>query len=183
MSSNRSASPTESGGAPLNNFSHCHDGILKHLNTMADLPDLVLAAERARKVADDVRHFFRNVIYNHHEEEERVLFEAVLASANEGEELAKVKAIADRLTREHRQVEAMYVKLEPELKKMGKGQACNFDNAAIEQLVRLYKAHAEFEETEFLPLSHTILSRNSNHMAALGLSLHIRHVSIPTSPT
>lgn len=30
-------------------------------------------------------------------------------------------------------------------------------------------------ETEFLPLSQTILGRNSNHMAALGLSLHMRH--------
>ena len=27
----------------------------------------------------------------------------------------------------------------------------------------------------FLPLSQTILGRNSNHMAALGVSLHMRH--------
>jgi len=40
-----------------------------------------------------------------------------------------------------------------------------------------YRAHAWFEEQEFLPLSQTILSRNPNHMAALGLSLHMRHQS------
>jgi hypothetical protein len=39
-----------------------------------------------------------------------------------------------------------------------------------------YTAHAQFEEAEFLPLAQTILGRNSNHMAALGLSLHMRHV-------
>jgi hypothetical protein len=38
-----------------------------------------------------------------------------------------------------------------------------------------YKAHAAYEEAEFLPLSETILSRNSNHMAALGMSIHMRH--------
>ena len=38
-----------------------------------------------------------------------------------------------------------------------------------------YQAHARFEEQEFLPLSEKILSRNGDHMAALGLSLHMRH--------
>lgn len=181
--SNPNAPQGESANAPIENFSHCHDGIISHLATMAELPDLLTAAERARKVAEDTRNFFRNVIYNHHDEEERVLFEAVLASAAEGEELARVKSITDRLSQEHRAVEAMYIKLEPDLKKMAKGQACHLDVATIETLVREYRAHAEFEEAEFLPLSQTILSRNSNHMAALGLSLHVRHVSLSPSPT
>ena len=45
----------------------------------------------------------------------------------------------------------------------------------LQRLIGEYKAHAAFEEAEFLPLSETILSRNSNHMAALGMSLHMRH--------
>lgn len=181
MTSQTSQAP--SADEPLDNFSHCHDGILKQLKTMGELPELAAAAERARKVAESTHRFFREVICNHHEEEERVLFEAVLASAAEGEELDLVKAITGQLTREHRAVEAMFGKLEPDLKKMAKGQPCHLDKAAIEQLVHNYSAHAEFEETEFLPLSHTILSRNSNHMAALGLSLHVRHVSLDPSPT
>lgn len=180
---NLPASQDESANAPIENFSHCHDGIISQLKAMADLPDLAVAAERARQVAEDTRQFFRNVIYNHHDEEERVLFEAVLTSASEGDELTRVKAITDRLTREHRAVEAMYVRLEPELKKMSKGQVCHLDTAAIDILVREYRAHAAFEEAEFLPLSKIILSRNSNHMAALGLSLHVRHVTLSASPT
>lgn len=39
-----------------------------------------------------------------------------------------------------------------------------------------YQRHASVEETEFLPLAQEILERNSNHLAALGLSLHMRHV-------
>ena len=168
---------------PLDNFSHCHDGIIRHLLTMDTLTGLAHAAERARQVAEEIRRFFHDVIYNHHEEEERALFEAVLASAREGEEFDRVQAIARRLTQEHRQVEAMYVQLEPELKKMAKGQSCRIDQADIDTLVQQYRAHADFEEREFLPLSYAILSRNHNHMAALSLSLHVRHVALSASPT
>lgn len=169
--------------APITNFSHCHDGILNQLTKMAELPALALTAERARTWAEATRTFFRSVVYEHHQEEERALFEAVLASATPGEELARVTAITTRLTQEHRLVEAQFARLEPQLKKMAKGQACAIDAAAVAALVRDYQAHAAFEEAEFLPLSEAILSRNSNHMAALGLSLHIRHVAVAASPT
>lgn len=173
----------DASNAPITNFSHCHEGILVQLAKMGELPALAAVAERARSWAETTRSFFRSVVFEHHQEEERALFEAVLASATPVEELARVQAITTRLTQEHRQVEAMFVKLEPQLKKMAKGQPCDIDTAAVEALVRVYQAHAAFEEAEFLPLSETILSRNSNHMAALGLSLHIRHVSVAASPT
>jgi hypothetical protein len=46
----------------------------------------------------------------------------------------------------------------------------------VQRLVTEYQGHAQYEEVEFLPLAEQILGRNSNHMAALGLSLHMRHV-------
>ena len=52
----------------------------------------------------------------------------------------------------------------------------------VHQLVTAYAAHAGYEEKEFLPLSQTILGRNSNHMAALGLSLHMRHTPLDIKP-
>lgn len=169
--------------APIANFTHCHDGILSQLRKMADLPELLQAAEHARAQAAGTRTFFRQVVFEHHQEEERALFEAVLASADEGDELARVKALTDRLTGEHRQIEAQFARLEADLKKMAAGQPCPLDCEALEALVTQYRAHAELEEREFLPLSQRILSRNSNHMAALGLSLHMRHIAQPPSPT
>lgn len=183
MTSSSPSPQTEPASAPIHSFSHSHDSIIRHLQAMAELPELMRAAERARKVAEDTRNFFRNVIFEHHQEEERALFEAVLASADEGDELTEVKAATDRLTREHRTVEALCKHLEPELKKMAKGQPCDLDIAGIETLIREYSAHARYEEDEFLPKSEVILSRNPNHMAALGLSLHVRHVSMDASPT
>ena len=47
--------------------------------------------------------------------------------------------------------------------------------ADLSRLVSQYRAHAQFEEQEYLPLAQQILGRNGNHMAALGLSLHMRH--------
>jgi len=183
MTSASSSSAVPSNDAPISNFSNCHEGILICLQQMGELPALALTAERARKLAGDTRTFFRDVVHEHHQEEERALFEAVLASAEPGQELDQVTAITLRLTREHRQVEAGFAKLEPELKKMTKGLACDIDRAAVATLVREYRAHAAFEEAEFLPMAQRILSRNSNHMAALGLSLHVRHVASSPSPT
>ncbi len=166
----------ERSDAPIANFSDCHVGILSHLAALGGLPALLEPAARALKIADETLSFFRDAVYEHHAEEERELFPAVLASAAPGDELARVKALVERLTREHRQVEAAWARLTPTLKKIAKGQIVDLDSSAVEALVRDYSAHAAFEEAEFLPLCQTILSRNSDHMAALGLSLHMRHL-------
>lgn len=161
--------------APLTNFAHCHEGILKRLNAMDELPALLEPAARARQIAEQSLEFFREAIFEHHLEEERELFPAVLASAQPGEELEKVKAMVKRLTEEHRMVEALWKRLEKGLKPVAKGHSTDLDVTEVHRLVEEYTAHARFEEAEFLPLSEIILGRNSNHMAALGLSLHMRH--------
>lgn len=162
--------------APIASFSQCHVGILSHLTAFGSLPRLLEPAVRARNIAEDTLGFFQDVVLEHHAEEERELFPAVLASAAQGDELARVKSIVERLTREHRQVESTWAKLKPQVKKIARGETADLDTSAVEALVRDYGAHAAFEEAEFLPLCQAILGRNSNHMAALGLSLHMRHV-------
>jgi hemerythrin-like domain-containing protein len=162
--------------APISNFSDCHVGIVKRLKALDELPALLEPAARARQIAEDSLEFFREAIFEHHLEEERELFPAVIASAQPGEELAKVKAMAKRLTDEHRAIEALWKQLEKGLKPVAKGHSTNLDVSELHRLVTEYQAHASFEETEFLPLAEQILSRNSNHMAALGMSLHMRHV-------
>lgn len=166
---------------PIQDFSNCHSGILKKLDMLGELPALLDAASRARQIAATALEFFREAIFEHHLDEERELFPAVLASAEQGAEYERVQAIAKRLTDEHRELEASWKRLEPELRRVAKGQDSRLDVADVERLVVRYKAHARYEEAEFLPLSETILGRNSRHMAALGLSLHMRHT--PTKPT
>lgn len=160
---------------PLMNFSNCHVGIVSQLDRLGQLPALLAPAELARKTAEGALAFFPKAMYAHHAEEEQELFPAVRASAHPGEERLRVERLIERLTAQHRELERLWESVEPELRKVAKGQSTQLDVVRLNDLVDLYQAHAQFEEADFLPLSHTILGRNSNHMAALGLSLHMRH--------
>jgi hemerythrin-like domain-containing protein len=166
---------SKSGHSPIDDFSQCHAGILGRLQALDTLPALLEPAARARQIAADTLSFFREAVFEHHAEEENELFPAVLASAHKGAERDKVQAIVAELTAEHRQVEAAWSKLEPKLKAVAKGHEVDMDSADISALVRTYQAHARYEEDVFLPLSQAILGRDSNHLAALGMSMHMRH--------
>lgn len=176
MSTTVPSAPPDGANAPIAGFSLCHVGIIDHLDALAELPALMAPAQRARKLAHDMLQFFDAVILEHHAEEERELFPAVLQSAAHGEERTRVETMAERLTAEHRQIEAWWSRIKPQLKHIAKGQDTELDTVAVAQMVNEYHAHAAFEESEFLPVAQQILGRNQNHMAALGMSLHMRHV-------
>lgn len=174
------SSPAKTDEAPLNTFTNCHAGILRHLADLGDLPLLLAPAQRARRIAEEALDFFRAAVFEHHAEEENELFPAVLKSARPGEERLRVQAMTERLTGEHRAIEALWKSLEPGLKQVAQGRDTRLETVDLERLVQQYAAHAAFEEAEFLPLSHAILGRDANHLQALGLSLHMRHLPPPS---
>lgn len=164
---------------PLTGFSQCHLGILSQLQAFEELPALQAAAAQAQTIATQTLALFHHAVYEHHADEERELFPAVLLSARRGEEADFAEAMVQRLTAEHRHIEMLWKKLEPAVKAVAKGRPIELDLGAVEELVRNYSAHARFEEEHFLPLAETVLRRNGNHMEALGLSLHLRHTPQP----
>lgn len=174
MSASDMPQPETGAADPLHQFSDCHAGILSHLSALAGLPALTRAAAQARRRAADTVAFFREVVHEHHAQEEKELFPAVRASAAPGDERRQVEQIVDRLTREHREIEACWARLEPVLKHVAKGHDVAVDDDAVGTLVSRYQGHASYEEQVFLPLSERILGRNGQHVAALGLSLHMR---------
>jgi hypothetical protein len=169
-----SAQPIEAE-TPLTTFTRCHLGILTDLESTARLPELVDAANQARQVAQATLDLFRHTIAPHHAEEEAELFPAVLQSADPVERRT-ARGMVDRLIAEHREVEALWKRLEPSVRAAARGHRTEVDAEAMEELVRAFLRHARYEETVFLPLAERILGRNGNHMAALGLALHLRHV-------
>lgn len=176
MNTTPAASPaTASDDSPVQDFSRCHAGILEQLHTLGELPALLEPVARARRIAGQALRFFRDVVIEHHREEEEELFPAVLASAVAGDERARVQQMVALLTAKHREVERHWQRLEPKLKAVARGQASDLDPGELQVLVDGYLAHARYEEDVFLPLSQTILGRNQNHLAALGLSMHLRH--------
>ena len=160
---------------PIADFSQCHAGIFRKLDQLGELPALLEPAARAREVAEKSLEFFREAIFEHHLDEERELFPAVLASCKDDAERARVQSMNKRLTDEHRELEKIWKSLESGLKKVVKGQFGDVDLSQVMRLVNQYRAHAQFEEQEYLPLAQQILGRDDNHMAALGMSLHMRH--------
>ena len=71
--------------------------------------------------------------------------------------------------------------LRPEVQAVAAGKAMagpDFE-PAVGRLVEAYLAHTQLEEEVFLPLADAILARNPNHLAALDLSLHMRHAPMP----
>jgi len=171
------SAPSDPDDAPLlDGFANCHVGIIASLNTFGELPALVEPAARARKIAEDTLQFFQTVVFDHHADEEKDLFPAVLARAAQGRERVEIQHLVSQLTAEHRSIESQWARLQPGIAKLAKGQAAELDAAEVADLVHRYTAHARFEEMEFLPRSAAILGRDSAEMAELGLALHMRHV-------
>jgi len=179
MTSHPAAHDPGHSSEPLTGFSRCHLGILSRLQAFEELPALQAAAAQAKTIATDTLALFHHAVLEHHADEERELFPAVLRSARRGAEAEEVQAMAQRLTAEHRQIESMWKKLEPVVRAVARSGSGELDLDAVEKLVQAYAAHARFEEEHFLPLAETILGRDGNHMAALGLSLHLRHAPQP----
>jgi hemerythrin-like domain-containing protein len=161
--------------APLGEFSNCHEGILTQLEAFEELPALVAAAARARERAAGALNLFEHVVMAHHGDEEGELFPAVLRWADPGEEHEQVKSMIKRLTAEHRAIEHLWRKHRPAVEAAAHGKAADLPREFATELVQAYVAHARFEEETFLPLARDILSRDSAHMSALGIALHMRH--------
>jgi len=104
-------STPQNNDAPIQDFSQCHAGIFKKLDMLGELPALLAPAARAREVAEKSLEFFREAIFEHHLDEERELFPAVIADAIKGEEFDKVQFMVARLTIEHRDLEAVWKRL------------------------------------------------------------------------
>jgi hemerythrin-like domain-containing protein len=162
---------------PIQDFADCHVGIVSTLGELASLSRPQRPSPQRSEAARRVLAFFRDVVSAHHLEEEHELFAAVLADAGPDDERAQVAALVNRLVDERRRLEALYAQIAPALSDIGRGKDAAMDDPTCSTLIAEYRAHADLEESIFLPLAQNTLGRNSDHMAALGLALHIRHAS------
>lgn len=163
----------------VDQFSHAHAGMVMQLDRLSTLPALLAPARMAQETARLAVEFFRVAVFEHHHEEEEALFPAVLESAQAGEERRKVHTLVESLTAEHRLMESIWRQLEPELKQIAQGTGLHINAPLLADLGARYQAHAQTEETQFLPLAESLLKRNGHHMAALELSVHMRHQPTP----
>jgi len=165
----------------LNEFSGCHEGIIKNfkqLKTLIELLDNEPGSKKIKPMAVKLLAFFEEVVLQHHAEEEQELFTLVMECAAKGDEASTARNYIKRLVAEHRQLEKMWQQIEGDVRRLSKGKQASLDRELALKLAKEYLQHAEFEEQEFLPLSAKILSKND--LSALGLSLHMRHLEAST---
>ncbi len=163
-------------------FSNCHIGIIKNFEQLQNLAATEIqnpVQPEIRESARKLHSFFRDVVLEHHAEEEQELFNVVTNCARSGEDAEQARILIKQLVAEHRQLEAQWKAIAPDIKRLAKGKFAALDQAAAMQLAQAYLAHARFEEAEFLPFSARVLGERG--LSSLGLSLHMRHadVSIP----
>jgi hemerythrin-like domain-containing protein len=161
--------------APLTGFTKTHMRFVAALHAALELPRLVESAARARAMAVDLVNMFEHGVMAHHMDEEIDLFPVVQRCAFPGEERHKVESMVAQLVREHRELNALWLRLEPSVREVGAGATPPIDNDLLEDLVGHFFAHAHFEEEYFLPVAEEILRRDSKQLAALGVALHARH--------
>ncbi len=164
-------------GDPLRDFSRSHAGILIRLEELRALATSAAQAGADRRTlrerAQEILAFFNEAVIEHHAEEEDALFPAVARSAAAGDEAALVASLAARLSREHRQIEDDWKAIEPALVRLSRGRSAELDAGIVARLCDRYAAHAQFEESGYLPLAAKIL--DADDQASLALTLHIRH--------
>lgn len=168
---------------PIRRFTGAHERITRGLAELKALPQLAEFLDLASSSAAAALELFDKVVLRHHEEEEQELFVSVQRSCQDARERECVRALVERLTAQHRAIERLWARLRPDVARMAAGKLphdARFD-ASVRDLVDLYFAHAKLEEEEFLPLADRILGRDPNHMAALGLALHMREVPAPSA--
>lgn len=160
--------------AALASFSTSHVGIVDAMARLRVLP-MQLAQrgldEGVRASASQLYRFFNDVVLEHHDEEERELFPSLRHSAGRGTDAELVTSLITRLEREHRELEDLWDRIEPALRRLGRGKSAVLDEAAIGRLADAYTAHARFEETAVLPLADRILKSGDRAALSLGLAM------------
>ena len=162
--------------SPVDDFSKCHVGIIQNFEALKNLANTVITDPVQADVKESAKkllQFYKDVVLNHHQEEEQELFNLVLDCAKPGAEHSDAKNMVDRLTQEHRDLEKQWKLIEADVKKLARGKSASLNRDAAMNMAENYLAHANFEEQAFLPLSAEILKDTG--LESLGITLHIRH--------
>ena len=161
--------PAPDFSQPLDLLHACHGRIEKQCATMLKLADHLArhgCDVQARQAAQAVLKYFASAAVHHHEDEEYGLFPMLR------EKGGKLCALADNLTRQHRDLEAAWRAVAPWLEVVARGEDAPCDPAELDRLVVLYRRHIELEETELLPRCREIL--DTAQLESLGRSMAAR---------
>jgi len=148
--------------APLEMLSACHGRIEDQCATLrrlqAHLPGHG-SDEQARVAAAGLLRYFDVSARQHHDDEERDLFPALLESVA-GSDPVCLRELTGQLAAEHRELEARWRRLRAVLERVVEGAPATLAVAEIDAFAGLYARHIEREEHELLPMAARLLGED-----------------------
>ena len=148
--------------APFEMLAACHDRVERMLALQAKLQRHLLdkgCDEPARQAARDVMRYFDLAAPLHHQDEELHVFPPLLDGPN-----AALRALVQRLTQDHRQMDARWVDARRTLQAIADSldaaglRLTPEQTAALEQFAALYRQHLDDENGVAYPAAEASLS-------------------------
>ena len=159
---------------------HCHDRIRKQLKTMDMLASpAVLAAtpEEVRQAASAVLRYFEKAAPHHHEDEEHDLLPMLTQTARD-DDAALLASLMPEVLDEHRRMEQLWHKLQPQLAAIAEGQSATLDSGDAATFGELYLRHMDKEESHIAPMAKRLFS--TTQMQQLGNAMRTRRgIALP----
>ena len=154
------ASPAVGFDQPFDMLEACHERVQRSLALLGRVVAHIDAhghdAQSRSAVADVVR-YFEKAAPAHHEDEERHVFPALLASADTPPE---VRAAVARLQADHQRMHALWAELLPLLRRWRDADPAPIpgapERARIDEVRALYQAHIALEESLAYPAARPL---------------------------
>jgi len=165
---------------PVAVLRHCHDRIRKQLKTMDLLASpavLAAAPDEVRQAAGAVLRYFEKGAPQHHEDEEHDLL-PMLADTARDDDAALLAGLMPEVLDEHRQMEQLWQRLQPQLAAIAAGQSSTLDSADATAFGELYLGHMDKEENHIAPMAKRLFS--AAQMRQLGNAMRTRRgIALP----
>ena len=151
---------------PLGMLYACHRRMERQLASLTrlrrHLPEHHADAD-ARAAARAILRYFDTAGPNHHADEEASLFPRLIAAAPD------IAAATRSLQREHRRLDAHWVKLRPLLAAIATGNGAYLPGKGVAQFCEVYAAHLAREESDVLPVAAELL--DTEVLTAIGAEM------------
>ena len=164
---------------PLEMLSACHGRIEQQCATLRRLQAHLGAHgadDQARAAAAAVMRYFDLAARQHHEDEERDLFPALLESMA-GSDPVCLRELTAQLTAEHRELEAAWRRMRAVLERVEAGAAAALSAEDVEAFAAVYARHIEREEQELLPMAARLLG--DDELGRIGRAMRERRGIAP----
>lgn len=150
--------------APFEMLTACHERVERMLDLLSRLQAHLTAQgcdEQARSAAADVLRYFDLAAPQHHLDEERLVFPAVLAL-----QAQPLCQLVERLQREHREMERLWALVRQTLERLTRADAQSWtplsdaDKAAMAAFAAIYQDHIRDEEGLVYPAAQQALEKD-----------------------